>query len=197
MFSVAILAILIFSGIVPVTAGELFRWVDERGIVHFTDSLHNVPEPYRPKALRIKPSGSTPSQPPARPRVEKASVNLKMRGQSVLVPALLNGRTQVSFILDTGASYTIISQATAKSLGIPLRKNLPTVKFQTANGIISAPLVVLKSFDVGGARVDDLTVAVHDIFPDRSVAGLLGLNFLSHFRMDLDTQERILVLEKK
>ena len=134
MFSVAILAILIFSGIVPVTAGELFRWVDERGIVHFTDSLHNVPEPYRPKALRIKPSGSTPSQPPARPRVEKASVNLKMREQSVLVPALLNDRTQVSFILDTGASYTIISQATAKSLGISLQKTFRPSSFRLLTG---------------------------------------------------------------
>ena len=37
-----------------VTAQELYRWVDEKGAVHFTDSLHSVPEKYRDKVERRK-----------------------------------------------------------------------------------------------------------------------------------------------
>ncbi len=46
-------------------------------------------------------------------------------------------------------------------------------------------------------RVTDLTVAVHDFSADNSIASLLGLNFLSHFRMELDAQNGVLNLEKK
>jgi hypothetical protein len=42
-----------------------------------------------------------------------------------------------------------------------------------------------------------MATAVHDAIPDPQVAGLLGLNFLSHFRMDIDTQKGMLHLEKK
>jgi len=38
---------------------------------------------------------------------------------------------------------------------------------------------------------------VHDAVPDPEVAGLLGLNFLSNFRMDIDTERGIVHLEKK
>ena len=78
-----------------------------------------------------------------------------------------------------------------------MEKKLPTIPFQTANGIIQAPLVNLSSIDVGGLQVKDLTAAVHDVFPDASISGLLGLNFLSNFRMDIDTQNGVLHLEKK
>ncbi|MBI1993765.1 MAG: hypothetical protein HYS67_05010, partial [Deltaproteobacteria bacterium] len=45
--------------------------------------------------------------------------------------------------------------------------------------------------------VKDLTAAVHDVFPDPSISGLLGLNFLSNFRMEIDTQNGVLHLERK
>jgi predicted aspartyl protease len=69
--------------------------------------------------------------------------------------------------------------------------------FQTANGLINAPVTRLDSISVGGMEIRNLTTAVHDAIPDPQVAGLLGLNFLSNFRMDIDTQKRILHLEKK
>src|SRR3989338_7986395 len=119
------------------------------------------------------------------------------RGTVVIVPATLNEKAAARFVVDTGASYTMISQATAKELEIDLEKKLPTIPFQTANGIIQAPLVNLSSIDVGGLQVKDLTAAVHDVFPDASISGLLGLNFLSNFRMDIDTQNGVLHLEKK
>ena len=40
-----IMAILLFAS--PGRTGEVWRWVDERGVVHFTDSPDSVPEKYR------------------------------------------------------------------------------------------------------------------------------------------------------
>src|SRR5512138_63459 len=40
--------------LLPMTASaEIYRWVNERGVVSFTDNLGNVPEKYRAKATLI------------------------------------------------------------------------------------------------------------------------------------------------
>lgn len=175
-------------------AGEMYRWVDEKGVVHFTDNLHNIPEPYRSNTGRIKtPMAREPQNTPA----DRVSVPFHKKGEVVIVEALINEKATGSFIVDTGASYTIISQATARELEIDLGQDLPTIPFQTANGIIRAPLVTLAALDVGGMRLRDLTAAVYDVFPDSRVSGLLGLNFLSHFRIDIDTRNQLLHLERK
>jgi len=182
----------------PPSLADLFRWVDDRGVVHFTDNIHNIPERHRDSATRIKTS-ETPRGPalekPTYP--DKVSVPLQRRGTTAIVQATLNEKTSANLVVDTGASYTVISRATARELEIDLEKQLPMIPFQTANGVIVAPLVTLESVEVGGIQVKDLTVAVHDAFPDSGIAGLLGLNFLSHFRMDIDTQNGLLHLEKK
>ena len=115
----------------------------------------------------------------------------------MIVEATLNKKTAAKFVVDTGASYTMISSAVAKELDIDTEQNRRTAPFQTANGVIQAPLVSLDSITVGGMEIRNLTAAVHDVLADSRVAGLLGLNFLSNFRMDIDTQKGVLHLEKK
>jgi clan AA aspartic protease (TIGR02281 family) len=115
----------------------------------------------------------------------------------VIIQATLNNKRSAKFVVDTGSSYTLISNALARDLSIDLGPNSKTLPFQTANGLINAPVTSLQSIAVGGMEIRDLPAAVHDAVPDPQVAGLLGLNFLSHFRMDIDTQKGVLHLEKK
>jgi len=35
---------------------QVYKWVDEKGVTHFTDDITQVPEKYRPKAERIESS---------------------------------------------------------------------------------------------------------------------------------------------
>ncbi|HHL40268.1 MAG TPA: DUF4124 domain-containing protein [Deltaproteobacteria bacterium] len=44
---------------------EIYRWVDEEGVVHITDDLHKVPQEYRGKAEVME--SSPPPEKPARP----------------------------------------------------------------------------------------------------------------------------------
>ena len=197
-YVVFIAAMLYLSSPATSSAADILRWVDERGVVHYTDNLHNIPEKFRANATRTKMPDTPRSQEASKPvSFDKASVPFQKRGTVVIVPATLNEKATAKFVVDTGASYTMISQATAKELEIDLEKKLPAIPFQTANGIIQAPLVNLSSIDVGGLQVKDLTAAVYDVFPDPGISGLLGLNFLSNFRMDIDTQNGVLHLEKK
>jgi clan AA aspartic protease (TIGR02281 family) len=179
-------------------AAEYYRWVDESGVVHFTDNLHNIPEKQRPAANRLQAQESPRIPAPEKPPVlAKASIPMEKHGQVVVIAATLNGKTSAKFVVDTGASYTMISSAVAKELNIDFSQNQRTMPFQTANGLIQAPLTTLDSVIVGGMEIKNLTAAVHDAVPDPNVSGLLGLNFLSNFRMDIDTQKGRLNLEKK
>jgi clan AA aspartic protease (TIGR02281 family) len=179
-------------------ASDFFRWVDEKGVIHFTDNLHNIPEKHRAAMQRIPAKDPIQGQQPVRQELaKKVSIPIQKRGEIVIVPATINEKAQANFVVDTGASYTMISRAIAQSLRIDLEKRHPMVSLQTANGVIEAPLVAIDSIEVGGLQVRNLTAAVYDVFTDPSVSGLLGLNYLTHFRMDIDTQASILVLERK
>ncbi len=181
----------------PSSAAEYYRWVDQDGVVHFTDNLHNIPENQRAPAKRIQAADSPPPIAPLKPTPVKASIPIEKHGQIVIIEAVLNKKTPAKFVVDTGATYTMISSAVAKELDIDLTQDQRTMPFQTANGLIQAPLTNLESITVGGMEIKNLTAAVHDAVPDPEVAGLLGLNFLSNFRMDIDTQRGLLHLEKK
>jgi len=175
---------------------DWLRWVDGNGVLHFTDKLENVPEPYRERAaaLDIPPTPPRPAD-PVRP--DSVSIPLESDGQVAVVLALLNGRTPASLIVDTGATYTVISYEIANELRIDLSENTPVTRLQTANGVITAPVIELDSVDVGGMKLNQIKAAVHDFASGMSVAGLLGLNFLQHFRVDIDTATRTLVLQRR
>ncbi len=193
---ISLVFLLFLSVVIPSSSADLYRWVDERGVVHFSDNEHNIPSEFRDDATRIK--GLAPSKPSNNPAFTgRASVPLIKKGLMAVVEVRINSTTKANFILDTGASYTVISEHVAKELKIDLDKKHPRIRLQTANGVIEVPLVTLDSIEVSGLRVDDLAAAVHDFSKDTNIAGLLGLNFLNHFRMDLDTEKGVLILEKK
>ena len=97
----------------------------------------------------------------------------------------LNESLRQHFIVDTGASFTVIRREAAKELGIPIDENTPFIPITTASSVIFNPLVTLRSIRVGEAQVEDVDVLVHNL-PGNS-AGLLGNSFLSKFKVVLDS----------
>lgn len=59
--ALVIIAVLVFAS--SATAGEYFKWIDERGVVHFTNIPSSVPQEYKEEAeRRVMPSEKeTPS----------------------------------------------------------------------------------------------------------------------------------------
>jgi DNA repair exonuclease SbcCD ATPase subunit len=58
MFSKAtFLGVILFSLFLHISytfSGEVYRWTDERGTVHFTDDVSKIPKPYSDQAEKIK-----------------------------------------------------------------------------------------------------------------------------------------------
>jgi aspartyl protease family protein len=88
------------------------------------------------------------------------------------VRARLNGE-QVRFIIDSGASTTMISRKTAEDCGIPTTGD--RVQVITANGPAWATISSAGRVEVGSIKRTDLPVLVSQ----QDDMNLLGMNFLS------------------
>ena len=123
-------------------------------------------------------------------------INFTPGSRTIPVSAILNRDTDQVFIVDTGASMVTIPRATAEYLGLAVDDRNPVRRVVTAGGIKYAPEVTLFSISIGGWEVNDVRALVLDI-PDQPDIGLLGLSYLENFRMDMRTEEGILLLEPR
>lgn len=117
------------------------------------------------------------------------TVPLHSNGNSYMVDVKING-TSRRLILDTGASITAVSGTLAQELGINI-SNARHVQLSTANGIINAPIVKANSIELNGAKISDLDLVV---IKQMHGNGLLGLNFLNHFNIDINQASNEMIL---
>jgi len=116
--------------------------------------------------------------------------------RQIPVTASLNQGTSQDFIVDTGASMVTIPYSTAADLGIIITVRNPRRTVYTASGVIHAPEVILDSITLEGFETPNVKALVLDL-PNQPEMGLLGLNYLRRFKMDLSTDEGLLALTPK
>ncbi len=127
----------------------------------------------------------------------KTSVRIQVARGGVVVTVTINESQQGALVLDTGSTSTIFSPALARKVGIAVPFNAPQRIVTLLGGkTITMPFARVRSLKVGDLAVEDLDVGVYDSFPGTtSVDGLLGADFLSHFRVTVDRGSRQLTLE--
>jgi clan AA aspartic protease (TIGR02281 family) len=116
--------------------------------------------------------------------------------KNITVDARLNNRVLQKFIVDTGASMVTIPYAALEKLKIKIDNRNPVRRVYTAGGLRDAREVILPSIELGGWLVYDVEALVLDI-PEKPEWGLLGLNYLNRFRMNLNSDKGILELEPR
>ena len=89
-----------------------------------------------------------------------------------------------------------IPSDTARELGLVISVRNPRRTIYTAGGVVTAPEVVLPSIAIDDWEVKNVKALVVDL-PDELGYGLLGMNYLRRFRMDLNTDEGLLLLEPR
>ena len=116
--------------------------------------------------------------------------------RQIPVTASVNQEATQDFIVDTGASMVTIPFSTVRTLGIVISVRNPRRKVFTASGELYAPEIVLDSITLEGYEVNNVKALVMDL-PNQPNVGLLGLNYLRRFRMDLNTDDGLLMLAPK
>lgn len=124
----------------------------------------------------------------------KIVINFSPGSSQIPLTAVLNRSVYQQFIVDTGASMVTIPRSAARELGLAIPN--PKRKVFTAGGVQFAPEVTISSITIEGWEVTNVKALVMDI-PNQPEWGLLGLNYLQRFRMDMNTEEGVLLLEPR
>lgn len=113
-------------------------------------------------------------------------------GAFILLPVRVNGRGPYRFLVDTGASSTVLAPGVAHELGL----SGSPIEAMGVQGELRAETFVLDRLEVAGQVVHDLDAGAVDVFDYTSQAagttidGILGYSFLRQFRVVLDYPRR-------
>lgn len=204
----ALVAILAAVGVASPVGGEIYRWTDSEGRVHFTEDLSRVPpgqrgavkdaaaaerRPSRVQTYETPPAAYTPGNAGVDrlPRAGRAHrIRVESAGNAMIVPVRINGQTVAPFLIDTGASYVSLPRQVALEAGLSIGSDTRKMRFQTANGIVEQSIVTLDSVELGSARVGQVAATISDGME----VGLLGLSFFNRFTYQIDAAAGVVTL---
>ena len=133
-------------------------------------------------------------------RSAKAQLPIRLASPAkplLLIDVHLNGRGPFQFAIDTGTSTTAITPQLAKELGIA---SSPIGAGTTTGAQVDVRAGNIESFQLGGAKIDNMTVVVADFFEMLSAAigakldGIVGYNFLRNYKVAIDYPGETLTL---
>jgi clan AA aspartic protease (TIGR02281 family) len=129
-----------------------------------------------------------------RPAGAKHAIRLRGGDKHLIVHGTFNSTLSGPMLVDTGASYCVLSRAVARRLRLSPSAST-AVPVSTANGQVLADLVELDSIQIEGARLPRVEAVVMDAV-DPPLIGIIGLSFLNHFRYSVDHAEGTIQLER-
>jgi clan AA aspartic protease (TIGR02281 family) len=121
--------------------------------------------------------------------VKVTQVPLEPKGRVFAVPVAVNGR-MISMVLDTGAKTNMLTDAATERLGVVRDGRTATIVTGVTGGSLRAD-ARLDSMSLGGVplSVDRISVNSYPGFD-----GVLGLDSLKEFDLDIDAPNRVLTL---
>jgi clan AA aspartic protease (TIGR02281 family) len=125
---------------------------------------------------------------------EKIVIRFPLGSNRIMVTAAVNGSVYQDFVVDTGATVVTIPSSTAGELGLNVVYGEHMIS--TVGGPVKAGEVIIDTIEIDGWVEYDVRAFVVDI-PGRPRLGLLGLNYLSRFQMDLKPEEGTLMLSPR
>lgn len=96
--------------------------------------------------------------------------------------------------LDTGSTNTSIPTKIASDLGYDLSNPKQVVLLTTGSGILPAKIITVRKLTAIGETVENIDVVCHDLPFGSTIDGVLGLNFLSHFDINISFSTGIIEL---
>jgi hypothetical protein len=157
------------------------------------------PQQVTPTPLAAAPPA--PNDLPRLPPVGGVLLPFEGGGDSLRVRTTFDGpeySEELALLFDTGATLTTLDRGALRSLGVSVPSDAPTAHFQTANGEVESPLVLLDRIWLSRSQsVEGVTVAVCDNCTRGETAGLLGLNVTGLFLTTVDHELQTITLKPR
>lgn len=221
MFATSVvLALFLFPG--SLFAGDLVQWTDEKGMIHFSDSLDNVPQKFRHHAKQNKFKDESPQrssmnsegglssadtrilgsmleardQPPKLNSFEVPFEAYEGTAQRVIVSVKFNDSVTAPMAIDTGAPGVLISPKLAKQLGMyGSDEGKVLIQAGGIGGSRPALLTFLDKIQVGEAKDSFIPATVTQSISG-SFEGLLGMHFMSKYSFKVDSVRQVVIFEE-
>lgn len=124
------------------------------------------------------------------PKLVDVRAPVKKLGNGLIVSVHINDQGPFQFLLDTGASKTVISPDLLKNLQVPLSDQQISM-IGLAGKTVYGNMARLDSIRIGAAEVKDFPVAAFGIemLNVQNVNGLLGQDYLDFFSVELNSRQ--------
>jgi predicted aspartyl protease len=129
----------------------------------------------------------------------RSSVSFDATDNRPILQIRVNGNKEpLNFVLDTGSGMSVISDKTAKKLGIKPVARGGLARAVGGGGKFEIVYGFLNSIEIGGARVDNVPVYIRKFFDSQlPVDGYLGLSVVSKFLASIDYGTRRMSLVRQ
>ena len=210
----ALLCLVLSLLLAPSASAKIYRWVDENGQLHFSDSEQNIPAHIRNKTKEYKPDPSSltitddrtqPSTSASEnmsegspPDLAAGSISIPYTAREgtanrVIIDIAFNGSITVPILLDTGSPGLVISNRLANRLGLFDRDGSQLMVLVSGIGgrQVAARTIIDK---ISIASIEEQFIPAH-IVPDMSDAyeGLIGMDILSSYTLTIDSANQRLL----
>lgn len=126
-----------------------------------------------------------------------ADFSYRLNRRLIVIPVILYGRRghlESEFILDTGASSTIVDHSLASALGYSARDGVGLSRVSSVVGKEKGYHLIIEGLETLGKKMGHFEVACHDLL-DEGVEGLIGMSFLEQFDWCMHPIRRIISIE--
>ena len=124
--------------------------------------------------------------------------SLETEESLILVPTFVEDE-EISLVLDTGASHTIIDLTKLLIIGYRLSDSLGTVQFETAKGVVDAYVFKIKYLKALGHTKRNIKVCSYDFLGNNvlsEIDGVLGLDFFRDTELWINFKKFFIDLKK-
>jgi predicted aspartyl protease len=124
--------------------------------------------------------------------VQIARVSLGLKNHLFVVPVTLNGHA-IGMLLDTGAQKSLLGEAAVQRLNL-VRDSRSLTSLMGLSGSSAQPDARIDSMSIGAVALSVDRLAVSSLGGNQPFDGILGLDILREYDLDVDGPRRVLTL---
>jgi predicted aspartyl protease/Tfp pilus assembly protein PilF len=128
---------------------------------------------------------------------DKTSVPFRAPDSRPLLDVRVNGNKKpLNFVLDTGSGMSVISEETAKRLGVRIVARGGFARGVGGPGRFEIVYGFLDSLEIGGVKISNVPVYVRKFYTNPNIEGYIGLSVISKFAAVTDYKSLTFTLQR-
>lgn len=134
---------------------------------------------------------------------ETGTIKFELVRYRPFVNVMVNGKGPLRFVVDTGASLSVLSEEAANKLGLKAVARGGSARAVGGNGSFPIVYGLLDSMTLGDVRIESVPIYIRTVHhtPDTPLNaradGYIGLSMLANYLITLDYQKREMILDHR